>query len=93
MWGPRARALLQRFNLTVAGRRPVKYYSKGMKRKLAIAVGIIHQPEILFLDDPTTGIDVAGIPLRSGKSGTRVPSTRLIWVALMIRWSSYVERA
>ena len=36
----------------------LKAYSKGMKRKLTIAAGIIHQPEILFLDEPTTGIDV-----------------------------------
>jgi len=34
-------------------------YSKGMKRKLTIAAGIIHNPKILFLDEPTTGIDVA----------------------------------
>ncbi|NCC26409.1 MAG: ABC transporter ATP-binding protein, partial [Deltaproteobacteria bacterium] len=34
-------------------------YSKGMKRKLTIAAGIIHSPAILFLDEPTTGIDVA----------------------------------
>jgi energy-coupling factor transporter ATP-binding protein EcfA2 len=34
-------------------------YSKGMQRKLTIAAGIIHQPQILFLDEPTTGIDVA----------------------------------
>ncbi|MFO7952936.1 MAG: ATP-binding cassette domain-containing protein [Bacillota bacterium] len=35
-----------------AGRKPFKAYSKGMKRKLTIAAGIIHQPEILFLDEP-----------------------------------------
>ncbi|NLL21633.1 MAG: ABC transporter ATP-binding protein, partial [Firmicutes bacterium] len=38
---------------------PFKAYSKGMKRKLTIAAGIIHEPKILFLDEPTTGIDVA----------------------------------
>ncbi len=55
----RARALLERFGLTEAAGRRFGGYSKGMKRKLTIAAGIIHQPDILFLDEPTTGIDVA----------------------------------
>lgn len=55
----RARALLAQFGLTDAGGRKFAGYSKGMKRKLTIAAGIIHQPQILFLDEPTTGIDVA----------------------------------
>ena len=54
----RARELLAQFNLEGAGKRPFKAYSKGMRRKLAIAAGIIHSPSILFLDEPTTGIDV-----------------------------------
>jgi len=55
----RARVLLDTFSLSDAGDRKFAGYSKGMKRKLTIAAGIIHQPEILFLDEPTTGIDVA----------------------------------
>ncbi len=55
----RARELLDQFGLTEAGSKPFKAYSKGMKRKLTIAAGIIHEPKILFLDEPTTGIDVA----------------------------------
>jgi ABC-2 type transport system ATP-binding protein len=55
----RARELLEQFGLAEAGRRPFRAYSKGMKRKLTIAAGIIHEPKILFLDEPTTGIDVA----------------------------------
>jgi len=55
----RAEELLAQFGLSEAAKRPFKAYSKGMKRKLAIAAGLIHQPEILFLDEPTTGIDVA----------------------------------
>lgn len=55
----RARELLNTFNLTDAGDRKFAGYSKGMKRKLTIAAGIIHRPEILFLDEPTTGVDVA----------------------------------
>jgi ABC-2 type transport system ATP-binding protein len=54
----RALQLLEQFGLAEAARRPFKAYSKGMKRKLAIAAGIIHIPRILFLDEPTTGIDV-----------------------------------
>ncbi len=55
----RARELLDMFGLTQAANRKFAGYSKGMKRKLTIAAGIIHRPEILFLDEPTTGIDVA----------------------------------
>ena len=56
----RAQELLDTFGLTMAADRKFGGYSKGMKRKLTIAAGIIHMPEILFLDEPTTGIDVAG---------------------------------
>jgi len=55
----RARELLDTFNLNDAADRKFAGYSKGMKRKLTFAAGIIHQPPILFLDEPTTGIDVA----------------------------------
>jgi ABC-2 type transport system ATP-binding protein len=55
----RARELLETFDLADAADRKFAEYSKGMKRKLTIAAGIIHDPPILFLDEPTTGIDVA----------------------------------
>ena len=55
----RARELLDTFGLTEAAGRKFGGYSKGMKRKLTFAAGIIHRPGILFLDEPTTGIDVA----------------------------------
>jgi ABC-2 type transport system ATP-binding protein len=55
----RARELLDTFGLTDAADRKFAGYSKGMKRKLTFAAGIIHQPPILFLDEPTTGIDVS----------------------------------
>ena len=55
----RARKLLDTFDLSKAADRKFGGYSKGMKRKLTIAAGIIHEPEILFLDEPTSGIDVA----------------------------------
>ena len=55
----KATELLERFGLKEASGRKFGGYSKGMKRKLTIAAGIIHSPSILFLDEPTTGIDVA----------------------------------
>jgi len=55
----RAQDLLEHFGLTEAAGRKFAGYSRGMKRKLTIAAGIIHAPPILFLDEPTTGIDVA----------------------------------
>ncbi|MFY9286609.1 MAG: ABC transporter ATP-binding protein [Tissierellaceae bacterium] len=54
----RAKDLLKLFELDGVAERPFKHYSKGMRRKLTIAAGIIHNPKILFLDEPTTGIDV-----------------------------------
>jgi ABC-2 type transport system ATP-binding protein len=54
----RAQELLESFGLNDAAHRKFAGYSKGMKRKLTFAAGIIHQPPILFLDEPTTGIDV-----------------------------------
>ncbi len=55
---PKARQLLEQFRLKDAGKRPFKAYSKGMRRKLTIAAALIHSPQVLFLDEPTTGIDV-----------------------------------
>jgi len=55
----RASELLETFALMEAADRKFAAYSKGMKRKLTIAAGIIHRPQILFLDEPTTGVDVA----------------------------------
>ena len=54
----RASRLLEEFGLANTGKKLFRAYSKGMKRKLTIAAGIIHEPQILFLDEPTTGIDV-----------------------------------
>src|SRR3954467_9402215 len=49
--------LLERFALTDAADRLVKTYSGGMARKLDVALGIVHAPRVLFLDEPTTGLD------------------------------------
>jgi ABC-2 type transport system ATP-binding protein len=53
----RADELLARFGLTDAARRLVRTYSGGMQRKLDVAMGLINSPEVLFLDEPTTGLD------------------------------------
>jgi ABC-2 type transport system ATP-binding protein len=53
----RADELLARFGLDDAGPRPVRTYSGGMQRKLDVALGLVHQPHVLFLDEPTTGLD------------------------------------
>ncbi|TCC52836.1 ATP-binding cassette domain-containing protein [Kribbella capetownensis] len=53
----RATELLERFGLTEFGDRQVKTYSGGMQRKLDVALGLVHRPQVLFLDEPTTGLD------------------------------------
>jgi len=55
----RAQELIDLFDLTEFSHKKFQTYSKGMKRKLTIAAALIHQPDILFLDEPTSGIDVA----------------------------------
>src|SRR5258708_5499494 len=53
----RAALLLRQFDLADAGRRLVKTYSGGMRRRLDLAISMITRPELLFLDEPTTGLD------------------------------------
>jgi len=53
----RADELLERFDLTAAAHRPAKTYSGGMRRRLDLAASLIAKPGILFLDEPTTGLD------------------------------------
>jgi ABC-2 type transport system ATP-binding protein len=50
-------ALLDRFQLSDAADRIARTYSGGMRRKLGVAMGLVHRPEVLFLDEPTTGLD------------------------------------
>jgi len=49
--------LLERVGLAEAGRRQAKTYSGGMQRRLDVALGLVHRPKVLFLDEPTTGLD------------------------------------
>jgi oleandomycin transport system ATP-binding protein len=53
----RAAELLARFDLTEAAGRPVKTYSGGMRRRIDLAASLVGRPQVLFLDEPTTGLD------------------------------------
>ncbi|WP_026923504.1 daunorubicin resistance protein DrrA family ABC transporter ATP-binding protein [Glycomyces arizonensis] len=74
----RVKRLLADFDLTEAARRPVKTYSGGMRRRLDLAAGLMGRPAIVFLDEPTTGLDPAkreelwGVVRRLVADGTTV---------------------
>jgi ABC-type multidrug transport system ATPase subunit len=54
----RAEELLERFDLVAAADRPVRTYSGGMRRRLDIGAALVRRPPVLFLDEPTTGLDL-----------------------------------
>jgi ABC-2 type transport system ATP-binding protein len=56
----RATQLLEEFSLTDAAHRPIKTFSGGMRRRLDLAASLIIHPKVLFLDEPTTGLDPRG---------------------------------
>ena len=56
--GPRTSELLERFGLADAADRPVRTYSGGMRRRLDVAAALVQRPPVLFLDEPTTGLDL-----------------------------------
>ena len=65
MWHSRATVLLEQFDLVDAGGRPVKTYSGGIRRRLDLVGALVTDPRVLFLDEPTTGLD----PHSAGSSG------------------------
>ncbi len=56
----RAAELLEQFGLAEAGGRPARTYSGGMRRRLDVSTALVHHPAVLFLDEPTTGLDPEG---------------------------------
>ncbi|MEU6479736.1 ATP-binding cassette domain-containing protein [Streptomyces sp. NPDC047017] len=58
--GARAEELLEQFGLADTGNKAVKQYSGGMRRRLDLAASLISRPQVLFLDEPTTGLDPRG---------------------------------
>ncbi len=54
----RAAELLEQFDLTAAGRRRVSTYSGGMRRRLDLAASLVGRPSVIFLDEPSTGLDL-----------------------------------
>jgi ABC-2 type transport system ATP-binding protein len=56
---PRAAELLERFQLVDAGDRPIRTYSGGMRRRLDVAAALVGKPPVIFLDEPTTGLDIS----------------------------------
>src|SRR5690606_36022659 len=53
----KAVSLLEEFGLTEAAKKPLKHFSGGMRRRLDLAASLIKQPPLIFLDEPTTGLD------------------------------------
>ncbi|MQA86591.1 MAG: ATP-binding cassette domain-containing protein [Streptosporangiales bacterium] len=92
--------LLERFGLADAANRIARTYSGGMQRKLDIAMGLIHRPQVLFLDEPTTGLDPearadmwAEISRLSGEGLTILLTTHYLEEAdRLARWLAIVDR-
>ena len=85
----RADELIARVGLTHAADRKVRGYSGGMKRRLDLALALVHRPEILFLDEPTTGLDVQSRTALWGEVG-RLASEDGVTVFLT---TQYLEEA
>ncbi|MCU0960907.1 MAG: ABC transporter ATP-binding protein [Pirellulaceae bacterium] len=84
----RATELLSRFGLSEVAARKFATYSRGMKRKLTIAAALMHRPAVLFLDEPTSGIDVASSrQIRTLLAGLREAGTTIFLT------THYIEEA
>ncbi|MFF7102681.1 ATP-binding cassette domain-containing protein [Streptomyces nigra] len=88
--GPAERAdeLLDRFGLTEAADRPVSGYSGGMRRRLDLAASLVRRPDVLFLDEPTTGLD----PASRGRIWEAVRELAAVGTAVLLT-TQYLEEA
>jgi ABC-2 type transport system ATP-binding protein len=84
----RADELLEVFGLTDAANRPAKTYSGGMRRRLDLAAALVHRPPVLFLDEPTTGLDPA-----SRKDHTVVIEDLVASGTTLLLTTQYLEEA
>jgi oleandomycin transport system ATP-binding protein len=84
----RANRLLELFGLAEAGRRPVREYSGGMRRRLDLAVSLITRPQVLFLDEPTTGLDP-----RSRQDAWRVVQELISQGVTVLLTTQYLDEA
>lgn len=84
----RARELLVEAGLDDAGHRPAKTYSGGMRRRLDLAASVVHRPAVVFLDEPTTGLD----PARRGETWRMVRSLAAQGSTVLLT-TQYLEEA
>ncbi len=99
-WQPRARDLLERFDLAPAAHRVTAGFSHGMGRRLSVVLAALHAPAVLLLDEPFDGVDPLGVDatvdliaeLRAGGSAVLV-STHLLELAVRVCDDAVVLRA
>ena len=85
----RSAELLERVGLTDAADRTIKTYSGGMKRRIDLASALLHRPRVLFLDEPTTGLD----PLSRALIWDRIRELRERFGATIFLTTQYLEEA
>jgi ABC-2 type transport system ATP-binding protein len=84
----RAAELVEQFDLTAAARKPATTYSGGMRRRLDLAMGLVGEPRILFLDEPTTGLDP-----RSRRTMWQIIRNLVAGGATILLTTQYLEEA
>jgi ABC-2 type transport system ATP-binding protein len=87
----RAARLLDEFGLADAARRPVSSFSGGMRRRLDVAAALMHRPRVLFLDEPTTGLDPEARAAMWGEI-RRLPGEEALTVVLTTHYMEEADR-
>jgi ABC-2 type transport system ATP-binding protein len=87
----RVSELLERFGLAEAGGRIARGYSGGMQRRLEVAMGLVHRPDVLFLDEPTTGLDPEARTFMWGEIG-RLAVNEHLTILLTTHYLEEAER-